>query len=49
MGFSFADLREVRKDKFWKKSQTSAENVKDLSVFRLVTNFVRQKRIAGDG
>ena len=49
MGLSYADLREVRKAGFWKKSQEAAKEVKDLSVFRLITNFVRQKRIAGDG
>ncbi|MEM7305521.1 MAG: HEAT repeat domain-containing protein [Planctomycetota bacterium] len=49
MGLTYEELREVRGEKFWKKSQQAAEQVKDLSVFRLITNFVRQKRIAGDG
>lgn len=49
MGLTYAELRELRGAKFWKKSQAAAEEVQDLSVLRLVTNFVRQKRIAGDG
>jgi HEAT repeat protein len=49
LGLSYADLRAVRDEKWWKKATESAEQVKDLSVLRLITNFVRQKRIAGDG
>ena len=40
MGLTYGELREVRDAKFWKKSQAAAEEVKDLSVFRLVTNFL---------
>ncbi|MCZ6598177.1 MAG: HEAT repeat domain-containing protein [Planctomycetota bacterium] len=49
MGLTYEELRKSRGEKFWKKSTQAAEIVKDLSVFRIITNFVRQKRIAGDG
>jgi hypothetical protein len=48
MGLEWARLRETRDERWWDKSQEAARNVRDLSVFRLVTNFVREKRLAGD-
>lgn len=47
MGMSYERLRELRKERFWKKAQSAAKNVRDLSAFRLITNFVRRKRAAG--
>ncbi len=44
MGLGLERLRELSDEKFWKKNPSAAANVKDLSVFRLVTNFVRRKR-----
>lgn len=49
MGLDYSSLREVVDERWWKKSGESAERIKDLSVFRLITNFVRYKRIEGDG
>jgi hypothetical protein len=46
MGLTYEKLRELRKEKFWAKTSAAAENVKDLSVFRLITNFVWLKRLA---
>jgi hypothetical protein len=46
LGLDYAKLRELRKQKFWSKTSTAAENVKDLAVFRLITNFVWLKRLA---
>jgi hypothetical protein len=43
LGLTYQRLRELRKEKFWSKTAASAENVKDLSVFRLITNFVWRK------
>src|SRR5262245_730264 len=45
LGLTYARLRELRKEKFWSKTASTAENVKDLSVFRLITNFVWLKRL----
>ena len=41
MGLSYADLRAIAADKCWDNSLRASEKVLDLSVFRLVTNFVR--------
>jgi len=46
MGMTYEKLRELRKEKFWNKTSAAAENVKDLSVFRLITNFVWLKRLS---
>lgn len=44
LGLTFAELRATRKEKYWKKSNQVAKNVKDLSVLRLITNFVLDQR-----
>ena len=49
MGLRYDELREIVKEKFWNKNSQAAEEVLDLSVFRIVSNFVREKRIAADG
>ena len=46
LGLTYAELREVRQEKFWGKTSSADEHVKDLSVFRLITNFVWLKRLA---
>ncbi len=46
MGLSFADLRDVPKGA-WTSQTKVAEEVRDLSAFRFITNFVRQKRRSG--
>ena len=49
MGLALEDLRKTRAERYWKKTADAAREVKDLSVFRLITNFVREKRAAGEG
>jgi len=49
MGLRYDELREITKEKFWNKNSQAAQEVLDLSVFRIVSNFVREKRIAADG
>jgi HEAT repeat protein len=46
LGLSYADLRDVPKGA-WQSQQKAAEEVRDLSAFRFITNFVRQKRKSG--
>jgi HEAT repeat protein len=46
LGLDYAKLRQLRKEKFWSKTSAAAEHVKDLAVFRLITNFVWLKRLA---
>jgi len=45
MGLGWADLRATREEKYWDNSLRASEKVPDLSVFRLVTNFVSRWRI----
>ncbi|MFT5080270.1 MAG: HEAT repeat protein [Planctomycetota bacterium] len=47
MGISFAKIRETRKEKWWSGNMKAAEHIRDLSVFNLITNFVRARRIDG--
>jgi len=46
LGLSYSDLRDVPKGA-WQSQQKAAEEVRDLSAFRFITNFVRQKRKSG--
>ena len=47
LGLSYADLRATRDEKYWKSPSKAAGEVLDLSVFKLITNFVRIKRLRG--
>jgi HEAT repeat protein len=46
MGLSFETLRDTRTAAHWKQAKLAKQNVPDLSAFRLLTNFVRSKRMA---
>ena len=48
MGLSYAELRGLRGEKFWKSTTAASRRVRDLSVFQLISNFVRFKLLAGD-
>ena len=45
LGMSFETWRKVRTAGYWKSPNKSTANVPDLSAFRLLTNFVRSKRM----
>jgi hypothetical protein len=45
MGLKYAELRARHGERFWDNSLKASEQVLDLSVFRLVTNFVRLWRL----
>ena len=47
MGLSLAELRATREEKYWDSTNKASQEVRDLSVFKLVTNFVRLRRIEG--
>ncbi len=47
MGISFKKIRETRKEKYWSGNMKAAEEIRDLSVFNLITNFVRARRVDG--
>ena len=42
------ELRAVMEERWWENATEVGKRVRDLSVFRLVSNFVREKRLAGD-
>ena len=44
MGIDYPELRELQKRKVWDSSSASKKEARDLSAFRFITNFVRQKR-----
>lgn len=48
MGMSYEEWRETRDEKYWSKGGQVAREVQDLSVFRLISNFVRKKRISAE-
>ena len=48
MGLSIKALRKTIDEKWWKKRMQASEMVNDQSAFRLLTNFVREKRLRGD-
>jgi HEAT repeat protein len=48
MGLSYEQWRDSRKEKYWSKGGQAAREVLDLSVFRLISNFVRKKRISDE-
>lgn len=45
MGLSFETWRTTRSEGYWKNPGKASQSVPDLSAFRLLTNFVRSKRI----
>ena len=45
MGLSFDTWRGNRGKGYWKNPAEASKSVPDLSAFRLLTNFVRSKRI----
>ena len=47
MGLTYEELRELARRKIWANQSKSAEVARDLSAFRFITNFVRQKRRQG--
>ena len=47
MGLTLEELRENQGEKWWKSPSKAATQIADLSVFRILTNFVREKRING--
>ena len=45
MGISLAKIRATHDEKWWSGSMKAAREIRDLSVFTLITNFVRARRI----
>ena len=47
MGLKPLQLRTLGEERWWKSTSAASAEVFDLSVFRILTNFVRAKRIGG--
>lgn len=47
LGLTYAEWRNSKDEKYWKSTSKAAGEVLDLSVFKLITNFVRRKRLDG--
>jgi hypothetical protein len=47
MGLDWASWRATRREKYWGNALRASEAIHDRSAFRFVTNFVRERRIAG--
>ncbi|HEU4420298.1 MAG TPA: HEAT repeat domain-containing protein, partial [Planctomycetota bacterium] len=45
MGLTFEQWRNTRTEGYWKVGPRASKSVPDLSAFRLITNFVRSKRM----
>ena len=46
MCIDYAEMRQLEREGVWGNQATAAKEVRDTSVFRFITNFVRQKRKA---
>lgn len=46
MGLALDKLRAIRAEPWWDNNAKASKEITDLSVFRLVTNFVRLRRLA---
>ncbi len=44
MGIGWEDLRKLDAERVWKSGSKAAKAARDLSAFRFITNFVREKR-----
>ncbi len=45
MGLSYQEVRNLAEEKVWAKRNRAAKTARDLSAFRLISNFVRNKRL----
>jgi hypothetical protein len=48
LGYDYAELRKLRDEGVFLKQPTAVKRTRDLTIFRFITTFVRQKRLADD-
>jgi HEAT repeat protein len=48
LGYDYAELRALRDEGVFLKQPTAVKRTRDLSIFRFITTFVRQKRLADE-
>ena len=45
LGLTYEEVRKLREDKVWDSHAKAAKEARDFSPFRLISNFVRFKRL----
>jgi HEAT repeat protein len=48
LGYDYAELRELREKGIFLKQPTAIRGTRDMTIFRFITTFVRQKRLADE-
>jgi hypothetical protein len=48
LGYDYAELRKLRNEGVFRKQPSAVKRTRDLSIFRFITTFVRQKRLADE-
>lgn len=48
LGYDYEELRKLRDEGVFLKQPTAVRRTRDLTIFRFITTFVRQKRLADD-
>ncbi|HEX5135944.1 MAG TPA: HEAT repeat domain-containing protein [Planctomycetota bacterium] len=48
LGYDYDELRKLRDEGVFLKQPTAVKRTRDLTIFRFITTFVRQKRLADD-
>ncbi len=48
LGYDYAELRKLRDEGVFQKQPLAIKRTRDLTIFRFITTFVRQKRLADD-
>ena len=48
LGYDYAELRDLRDKGVFQKQPTAVKGTRDQTIFRFITTFVRQKRLADD-
>jgi len=49
LGYDYTELRELKQKGVFRKASVAIKETRDLSTFRFITTFVREKRIADQG
>jgi len=48
LGYDYAELRKLAAERVFSRQPTAVKKTRDLSIFRFITTFVREKRIADE-
>ena len=48
LGYDYAELRKLKGEGVFAKQPLAVKKTRDVTIFRFITNFVRQKRLADE-